>query len=423
MTMVWLVLTFLIGLLVGSFIFYVLGIRWARVSDVLASDFKTQLHVAEEKHRLLQSHQASQIEMEGKWREILKGISYDAHKESNELLSKQSQDAFSQLHQLSKDDLGHRQTAIQDLVKPLRESLEKVDAKIQALEKERAGAYQSLHGEIKNLSKSESKLIEQTEKLSRALHAPTIRGRWGEIQLRKVVEIAGMLKYCDFTEQRGDGEVAGKARPDMVIRLPGNRQVIVDAKAPITSLVAAHEAKDPAEQRTHLTAHAANLKKHITALSKKEYWKSYDPTPDFVILFLPGESFFSAALSHSPELIEVGAKQNVLVATPTTLIAMLRAIALGWQQENLAENAQKISELGATLHERIVKLEGFLNKLGKSINNSVDAFNVTVGSIQSRVLPSARSLGDLCGKSDTPSLKTIQADSRQIDLIGQNLEG
>lgn len=423
MTFLFPFLAFFAGMLLGAGALYVLAMRWIREGDMRTADLNSKLLVSEEKHRLLASQQKSEAEMESKWREIFKGIAFDAHKASNEMISKESQAAFSKLHQLSKDDLSHRQSAIGDLVKPLRESLEKVDAKIQSLEKERVGAYQSLHSEIKNLVESESKLREQTETLSKALHTPTIRGRWGEIQLRKVVEIAGMQKYCDFTEQRGDGEAAGKARPDMVIRLPGNRHVIVDAKAPITSLVAAHEARDREEQQAHLASYAVNLKKHIVALSKKEYWKSYDPSPDFVILFLPGESFFAAALAHSPELIEEGARKNVLVATPTTLIAMLRAIALGWKQENLAGNAQKISELGAILHERIIRLEGFFNKLGKSINLSVDAFNQTVGSIQSRIMPSARSLGDMCGKADTPRVKSIEGEARQIDLIGQNLEG
>jgi len=302
-------------------------------------------------------------------------------------------------------------------VRPLKESLEKVDGQVRTLELARERAFGSLGTQLSQLS-------ERTATLATALRTPHVRGRWGEIQLKRVVELAGMLPYCDFDQQVTAHTDDGRLRPDLVVRLPGDKVVIVDAKVPLAAYLDACEATDDSERATHLAAHARQVRDHMAKLSAKSYWQQFGDTPSYVVMFLPDEGFFRAAWEQDPSLVETGVRSRVHVASPTTLIVLLQSIAHGWQQESVAEDAREVLALGRELYERVGILGGHLTKMGNSLRSAVGAFNDTVGSLEKRLLPTARKLeGYVVSDKTLPELAPVveQPQAAQAAELGEQL--
>jgi DNA recombination protein RmuC len=319
--------------------------------------------------------------------------------------------------ELAAAKLGQKEQAVEHLVAPLKESLQKVDGKLQELEVARKGAYSSLAEQVRQLGETQKELRSETGNLVSALRdRPNVRGRWGEIQLRRVVEMAGMLEHCDFETQHHVATDDGRIRPDLVVKMPGGGSVVVDAKVAGQAYIESLECKDDESRTLKLRDHARQVRDHVTKLGAKNYWSQFERTPDFVVLFLPGETFLSAALEQDPALIEESFNNRVLIATPTTLIALLRTVAYGWRQETIAESAKEVSELGRELYKRMATLTEHYAKVGKGLQSAVRAYNDSVGSFERSVLPGARKLKDhgITSTSDLAELREIELAVRTV---------
>jgi len=394
MTVIWLVVGILIGAAAAGLLL------WPRLVRARA-DLEHERARSQERLDTLKDAQ-EQLSA------TFKSLSSDALRASIEQLSELNKAQLRSVQTEAQGELQKRQQAVEQLVAPLKDQLGRVDQQLMRLDQERRESRGRLEAQLRNLTETGEKLRSETGALVTALRKPNARGQWGQMQLRNVVELAGMVRYCDFAEQSALGGDDSPLRPDLIVRMPGGKHVVVDAKAPLQGVLDAYQARDEEEREAHLRAHARLLRKHVKSLADKAYWAQLESAPDFVVMFLPGEHLYGAALEADPGLLEDAMAQRVLIATPTTLLAMLHAVGYGWQQERVAESAQAVSDLGRELHGRLAKLSALLSTLGSRLNSAVKAYNETVGSYEARVLPSARRFADHGAVSSGAALEHVE---------------
>lgn len=433
------VIFLIIGLLIGG------GIIWIILKNAFRDNIKVMqqhLKTKEEEisslRKLYEEEKINRVSLETKLKETEKNLQEqkkildEATSKLSDTFSALSKDALATNNQMflelakvnlekiiteMKGDFSKKQEAINNIITPLQDTLNKYDQQIRRLEESRQRAYGSLENQLKNLIETHRILQKETSNLVTALKTPQVRGRWGEITLRRVVELSGMSNYCDFTEQPSIEMEEGKLRPDMIVHLPNQRTIVVDSKVPLQAYIEATSCPDEAERLSQMRKHANQVSEHMRKLSKKAYWDQFEKTPDFVVMFIPGESFFSAALEINKNLIEEGVRNRVFLATPTTLIALLRTVAYGWRQEQITKNALKIRSLGNTIYERLVKFIENFSKIGKSLEGAIDAYNRSVGTLEGRVLATARKFKEL-GITEKEPLKEVE----QIEKLPRSIE-
>ena len=393
-----------------------LGSELAATRARLEAELAAERRTASDKLTILR-------DAEEKLREAFAALSSDALRQNNQSFLDLAKTSLAEFQKTARMDLDGRQKAIEDLVQPLKESLTKVDGKLQEVEKNRVGTASALTEQLRSLHKAQHSLQVETGRLVQALRSPNVRGQWGELQLRRVVEAAGMLEYCDFDLKESVDADGTRLTPDMIVRLPGSRNVVVDAKVPSSAYLDAMESDDEAVRNGKLRDHARQVRDHVVRLGNKTYWQHFQPAPDLVIMFVPGETLLSVALQRDPALLEFSLGRGVMLASPLTLMALLRAVAFGWQQEKVARNAHEISDLGRQLYDRIRVMAEHFEEVARGLTRSVEAYNRAVGSLESRVLVTARRLKEkgISAPEELPELEVIDHTARSLgapELVG-----
>jgi DNA recombination protein RmuC len=421
----WLVITTVLGATIGAVVagLVMAGRSAARLTAAerdRARDLAGMQAELAAAQATLEHERAAAVERQAAWEETRRQLSGEFAELSAKALERNNTQflelanaRLKETQQAATGDLEQRKQAIEQLLSPLRDQLGKYEEGLRTLELERQKAYTGLSEQVRHLTESQDRLQAETRNLVTALRAPATRGRWGEMQLRRVVEMAGMVEHCDFEEQVTATTEDGRLRPDMVVRLPGGRCVVVDAKVPFQAFVDAIESTDEHDRNLHLVSHARQLRAHVDALSKKEYWQQFGRSPEFVVAFVPGDPLLAAAFEHDPTLLEHAMASHVVLATPTNLIALLRTVAASWQQEAVAENAQKVQQIGRDLYKRLCAFGDHLAKAGRGLAGAVDAYNKAVGSLERSVLPQARRFQELgvVGVSEKELVELEQVDS------------
>lgn len=364
----------------------------------------------------------SMQQLNSQLKDSFNALASEALQNNNSQFLRLAKENLEQFHIKAEGELEKREKAVENLVKPIREALDKTESQVRKMENERMQAHGALTRHLETMAESHRLLQNETRNLVQALRRPEVRGQWGELTLKRLVELAGMVEHCDFTEQDTVKTESGNRRPDMVIRMPERREIVVDAKTPLDAYLSAVECTSDDERKNHLIRHARNVRARIKELSAKAYWEQLKYSPEFVVLFIPGDQFLSAALEIDHSLIEDALAQNIILATPTSLVALLRAIAYGWRQEVLAENADTIREIGQEMFTRLTTFAEHLAKLGRSLDNSVSAYNKAVSSYDSRVLPGARKFTELgiSAKKEPPKLEQVEHMARQVESREDN---
>ena len=385
-------------------------------SGRLQAELEAARLVSAEKIALVQNAEA-------RLRDAFSALSSEALKHNSEAFLQLARASLGDLQRTATVDLDGRQKAIETIIAPLKESLTKVDAKLQEVERGRASGDAQLSEQLRSLTQAQHLLFTETSRLSRAMRSPNVRGQWGELQLRRVLENAGMIAGSHYEVKESVLGEEGRLTPDVVVKLPGGKNVVVDSKVPLTAYLDAAECEDDGIRDAKMREHARQVRDHVSRLAGKSYWTHFQPAPDIVVMFVPGEALLNAALQHDPALLEFSMGRGVMLASPLTLIALLRAIAYGWQQETVAKNAQEISDLGRSLYERIAKLAEHFENVGRSLARSVEAYNSAVGTLESRVLVTARRLKDkgVTAAEEFPELQTIDHTPRPLgapELVG-----
>ncbi|MBI3562290.1 MAG: DNA recombination protein RmuC [Gammaproteobacteria bacterium] len=382
----------LTGMILGALVAYIFALRYINKLREQLIQTTTLLH--SERHtqqeKITALHQARD-----QLAATFSQLSSAALKHNSEEFLRLAQENLKQFQTKAQGELEQKEKAIEHLVKPIREALDKTEKQIHTIEKDRKEAYGALYQQLQHMAHTQEALHSQTQNLVNALRRPEVRGQWGEMTLKRLAELSGMVQYCDFVEQENTDTESGRQRPDMIVRMPDRREIVVDVKTPLDAYLSAIEASDAPSREQHLQRHARNVRQRINELSNKAYWSQFENSPDFVVLFIPGEHFLTAALDQDRSLIEDALRKQIILATPTSFVALLRAIGYGWRQEQLSQNAEQIRSLGVSLYERLNTFATHLQKLGNSLENSVKSYNSAVASFDSRVLPNARKFGEL----------------------------
>jgi DNA recombination protein RmuC len=364
-----------------------------------------------------ESRQQSLQQLNEQLRDSFNALAAQALQSNNAQFLRLAKENLEQFHIKAEGELAKREKAVENLVKPIRDALEKTEQQVRRMEAERQQAHGALTKHLETMAESHRVLQSETRNLVQALRRPEVRGQWGELTLKRLAELAGMVEYCDFIEQETLQTVQGAQRPDMIVRMPDKREIVVDAKTPLDAYLSAVESTNDTERKNHLQRHARNVRARVKELSAKAYWKQLKYSPEFVVLFIPGDQFLSSALENDHTLIEDALAQHVILATPTSLVALLRAIAYGWRQEAMAENAEVIREIGQEMFVRLSTFAEHLAKLGRNLNSSVDTYNKAVASFDSRVLPGARKFTELgvAAAKDLPAIEQVESMTRKVE--------